>query len=192
MKQPENIKKRKNVMDDVVSELSSFLSGIEEKYGLGFDQIQRIIHDVEQARSLGKETIVKLSDNVPICIFRNDKLSILEAIVKYLRENIGMKYSEIATILKRDMGPIGVTYRNAKRKMPSRFVTTPSLPLPVAILKNRKLSVLENIVSFFRNKGMKYSEIASILNRNDRTIWTVSKRAELKLTGIGKKKSMIR
>ena len=44
MKQPENIKKRKNVMDDVVSELSSFLSGIEEKYGLGFGCINEIYY----------------------------------------------------------------------------------------------------------------------------------------------------
>ncbi|MCK5025353.1 MAG: hypothetical protein KAS15_02095, partial [Nanoarchaeota archaeon] len=54
------------------------------------------------------------------------------------------------------------------------------ISLPAAILANRKLSPLENIVSFFKNKGMRYSEIAAILNRDDRTIWTVSKRAELK------------
>ena len=180
MKHPKNNKISKDARDNIVSELNSFLSSIESKYNLSFDQIQHLLHDVEKIRHPDKKLTEKEENNIPTCIFNNNHLSCLEAIVKYLRENISLKYSEIAILLKRDVGPIGVTYRNAKKKMPTRFVITPGISLPAAILANRKLSPLENIVSFFKNKGMRYSEIAAILNRDDRTIWTVSKRAELK------------
>src|SRR3989344_7396155 len=57
---------------------------------------------------------------IPISIF-NKKLSAFEAIVKYLREELGMSYEQIASILKRNSGPIGVTYRNAKKKFPFKL-----------------------------------------------------------------------
>ena len=180
MKHPKNTKISKDTSDNAVAELNSFLSVIESKYNLNFDQIQHLLHDVEKIRYPDKKLVDKEEKNIPTCIFNNDKLSCLEAIVKYLRENINLKYSEIAILLKRDVGPIGVTYRNAKKKMPAKFIIKPCASLPTSTLANRKLSPLENIVSFFKNQGMRYSEIAALLNRNDRTIWTVSKRADIK------------
>jgi len=56
-----------------------------------------------------------------------------------------------------------------------------SIIMPSSIFRDRELSVLEAIVEFFKErKKMKYSEIARLLNRDDRTIWTAYKRAKEK------------
>ena len=56
-----------------------------------------------------------------------------------------------------------------------------SIVIPSSIFQDRELSVLEAMVEYFKEKkGMKYSEIARLLNRDDRTIWTSYKRAKEK------------
>jgi len=53
---------------------------------------------------------------------------------------------------------------------------------PLSILKNRKLAVLESIVKYLKEERKLYlHQIAQILNRNDRTIWTVYSRAKQKV-----------
>jgi len=64
--------------------------------------------------------------------------------------------------------------------MPSKK-TIPSLVIPSSIFQDRKLSVLEAMVEYFKEKkNLKYSEIARLLNRDDRTIWTSYQRAKQK------------
>lgn len=56
-----------------------------------------------------------------------------------------------------------------------------TISIPSSIFKDRKLSVLEVMAEYFKEvKGLKYSEIARLLNRDDRTIWTAYKRAKEK------------
>jgi hypothetical protein len=56
-----------------------------------------------------------------------------------------------------------------------------SLALPTSIFRDRDLSVLEAIVEYLKDKkNLRYSEIAQLLNRDDRTIWTSYKRAKQK------------
>jgi len=55
------------------------------------------------------------------------------------------------------------------------------LNIPSSIFQDRSLSVLEAMVEFFKEKKeMKYSEIARLLNRDDRTVWTAYQRAKEK------------
>ena len=57
------------------------------------------------------------------------------------------------------------------------------LSLPVGVLKDRNIAILESIVEYLKDiNNMKYSEIARLLNRDPRTIWTVYKRAKKKRT----------
>lgn len=123
---------------------------------------------------------VKEEVKVPISIFRNDYLSALETIVKYLRENLLLSFKQIASLSNRNEIALAVSYRNAKKKLAERFVEKEISPyhIPVSILQDRKLSVLENIVSYLKDTfGLTYHKIALLLNRNDRTIWTVYQRA---------------
>ena len=63
-----------------------------------------------------------------------------------------------------------------------------SIVIPSSIFQDRDLSVLEAIVEYFKEKKkMKYSQIARLLNRNDRTIWTAYKRAKEKRLKIKQK-----
>ena len=126
---------------------------------------------------------VKEEVKVPISVFKNDYLSSLENIVKYLRENLLLSFKQIASLTNRNQIALAVTYRNAKKKMESRFVVEEISPysIPVSILQDRNLSVLENIVSYLKdNFGLNYHSIAVLLNRDDRTVWTVYQRAKKK------------
>ena len=147
---------------------------LQEKQNLSFEQVVFILK--KRNESLKQES-------VPLSIFQNQKLSSLETITKYLKENKKLNYKQIANSLNRNYGSIAVTYRTAKKKFSVELKTTGKKSIPLNIFSDKKLSVLENIVFYLKNKyHMKYSEIADVLCKNQRTIWTVHKRAENKQT----------
>jgi len=56
--------------------------------------------------------------------------------------------------------------------------------IPSLVFTNRGLSVLEAMVVHLKEeRGMTYHAIAELLNRDDRTIWTVYNRASKKQGG---------
>ncbi len=150
----------------------SYLKG----QGLGSEEILSLISKALNVPS--KEEI-----SIPISVFNNEHLGSLEAIVKYLRENLLLSFKQIASLTNRNEIPLAVTYRNAKKKLEARFVVHEISPyaIPASILKDRNLSVLENIASYLKDTfGLNYHKIAVLLNRDDRTIWTVYQRARKK------------
>ena len=55
------------------------------------------------------------------------------------------------------------------------------IEIPTFLFKDRKVAVLEALVEYLKDhKGLTYHEIALLLNRDDRTIWTVYHRAKKK------------
>jgi len=55
------------------------------------------------------------------------------------------------------------------------------LQIPLSVLQDRSVAVLESIVEYLKEeKNLKYSEIATLLNRDQRTIWTVYNRVKKK------------
>lgn len=61
--------------------------------------------------------------------------------------------------------------------------------IPIEILNNRKLGMLESVTVFLKDKKkLTYSQIAKLLNRDDRTIWTSYNKAKKKLNKRGAKK----
>jgi len=141
--------------------------------GLSSEQI------IELANKLLKVPVEE-EVKVPISVFKNDKLGSLETIVKYLRENLLLSFKQIGALTNRNDIALAVSYRNAKRKLAEKFVVEEIAAyfIPVKILQDRNLSVLENIVSYLKDTfGLTYHKIALLLNRNDRTIWTVYQRA---------------
>jgi hypothetical protein len=60
--------------------------------------------------------------------------------------------------------------------------------IPSSIFLDRNISVLEVLVRYLKEqKKLKYHEIAVLLNRDDRTIWTCYNRALKKRGKLGKK-----
>ena len=53
--------------------------------------------------------------------------------------------------------------------------------IPIDVIRDRNFSIFESIVKFLKEKrSLSYHDIAVLLNRDDRTIWTVYNRARKK------------
>ena len=160
---------------DMEKKLLGMLSSLKEQ-GISPEQILGIV--TKALKVPAREEI-----KIPISVFKNDYLASLENIVKYLRENLLLSFKQIGALTNRNEIALAVTYRNAKKKLPAKFVVEEISPysIPVSVLKDRKLSVLENISSYLKDTfGLTYHSIAVLLNRDDRTIWTVYQRAKKK------------
>lgn len=119
--------------------------------------------------------------NIPIGIFSNDVLSSLEAIVKYLKEDLKLKFSKIAKLLNRSNKTIWTTYHNSLKKMPSPFgLVISNIMIPVSAFANRSFSTLESLVGFIKDLDYSNHEVALMLHLDDRTIWTVYDRVKKK------------
>ncbi len=53
---------------------------------------------------------------VPLKIFENRDIGVLESLVEYLKDEQGMRFSEIAKILNRHYNTIRTSYVKAKQK----------------------------------------------------------------------------
>jgi len=69
-----------------------------------------------------------------------------------------------------------------KKKLPSDIDIIPSLiAIPVSVLSDRSLATLEAVVEYLKEVlGLSYHEIAVLLKRDDRTVWTCYQRAKKK------------
>ncbi|MEK6943013.1 MAG: hypothetical protein AABX00_03050 [Nanoarchaeota archaeon] len=134
-------------------------------------------HDISAEEILQKKEIF-----IPIGIFNNDKLSCLENTVKYLKENLNLKFSRIAKLLNRSGKTIWTTYSNASKKFPGSFSDlSRNEMIPVSIISDRNLSTFESIVAFLKSKNHSNHEIAVMMQRDDRTIWSIYDRAKKKM-----------
>mgnify|MGYP001589047015 CR=1 FL=1 len=134
------------------------------------------IHDVTEQEILGKKEI-----SIPIGVFDNDVLSSLEAIVKYLKEDLKLKFSKIGKLLNRSNKTIWATYHKAAKKMPSSFgAISREIMIPVSAISNRSYSTLESVVRFIKDLDYSNHEVALMLHLDDRTIWTIYDRVKKK------------
>lgn len=121
-------------------------------------------------------------DSIPIHIFKNDTLSALESIVKYLKENKKLKNSKIAKKLNRNPKTIWATYHKAKQKQSKIFKEQEtSIKIPIKIFSNRNLSILEHIIKHLKEYyHLRNVDISKLLNRSSKTIWTTYHNADSK------------
>ncbi|MEM2018117.1 MAG: hypothetical protein QW585_02805 [Candidatus Pacearchaeota archaeon] len=144
------------------------IAEIKEKYNLTTEEIIRLLEEKKE--------------EIPVSIF-TENLGALEAVVKYMKEELKMNYSEIAKRLNRDERTIWVTYRNALKKKKEKLdVKATKFFVPISIFADRRLSILESLVRYLKEKNLTYAEIAKLLNRDQRNIWTINSRARKKLS----------
>ena len=150
----------------------------EDKIGL----ISYFINELKKLLDVAEhETFVRKEVSIPVGIFANDVLGSLEAIVKYLKEELKLKFSKIGRLLNRSNKTIWATYHNAAKKMPSSFgIVSRDIMIPVSAISNRSFSTLESIVGFIKDMDYTNHEVAEMLNLDDRTIWTVYDRVKKK------------
>lgn len=153
----------------------SFITGFQN-----FSASEKI-EIISKLLSLLREDLGKKEITIPIKVFDNNVLSCFEAVVKYLREVLKLRYVKIAELLNRNNKTIWVIYQKTKKKMPMPFSSLASdVNVPVSVFSDRKFTIFESLVSYLKNSGLKNHEIALLLNRDDRTIWTVYDRVKKK------------
>ncbi len=117
---------------------------------------------------------------LPDFIF-SKKISSLEAISKYLIEDCSLSIKEASLLLNRTNKNIWYAYNSSKKKLEKFNEKRIKFAIPITIFQNSNLSVLENIVAYLKDElCLAYSQIAKILHRDDRTIWTAYNKASKK------------
>ena len=154
--------------DKSLEALKLLLEHFKEQYNLSPEQLL----DIATGKSL--------QEGIPLSAFLNEKLSSLEIIVKYLKENIGKTYHEIAVLLNRDDRTIWSTYNNSLKKHKSGLVIKHTSELiPFSIFSSRKNSVLESLAIYMKeNLGYSFTEISELTLKDYQTVYTTYKRGK--------------
>lgn len=116
-----------------------------------------------------KENIV-----IPSSIF-NSKLSVFETVVRYLRDELRLGNKTISYYLGKSDKSIWQAYNNSIRKFKTKLDVKISFFIPISAFKGE--STLFSVVNYLKQDcKLSYHEIALMLKRDDRTIWTVYNR----------------
>ena len=152
-----------------------YLHRLKHEYKLSYEEVVELLTKAEQ--KLKKKEIL-----IPISVFDNKELSAFETLCKYLKEELKFSYHKSAILLRRDDRTIWASYNTALRKRKDKLVVRKSeISVPLSVFKDRKLSVLESLVKYLKeNYELRFSEIASLLNKDQRNIWTVYNRSKNK------------
>ena len=146
--------------------------------------ISNLIKAVREEYKISRKDILNLIEKefeIPVKIFTS-KLGALEAITKYMKENLNMGYKEIAERLNRDQRTIWTAYSKAVEKQKKPFeIKKAGIIIPLSAFKKDKLTILESIVVYLKRKNKKFVEIAELIERDQRNIWTIYSKAKKKL-----------
>ncbi len=165
-------------------EIISSLPGIDYK-----EFFYIFINHLKEDHKLSSKDVIdlftiKVSEKIriPVSVFDNGELSALETIVKYLKEELDLGYHKIALLLNRNDRTIWTTYNKALKKRKEKLtVKETRFFIPISIFKNRRLSVLEALVSYLKDEyKLSYHEISILINRDQRNVWTVYDRRRRK------------
>ncbi|MEK6943759.1 MAG: hypothetical protein AABX00_06885 [Nanoarchaeota archaeon] len=118
---------------------------------------------------------------VPLGILRDRSVTPLEAIVVYFK-NLGFSFKEISLMINRDPRTVWTVYQRTTKKKKGEYSENNSKLenisyIPLRIFKNRSVTALEAIILYLKDSGFSFKEISLLINRDQRTVWTVHQRA---------------
>ena len=150
--------------------------------------VEQLIKAITEEYGIKRKEVLNLvikEVEIPITIFSKE-LGALETLAKYMKENLNMSYKEISEKLNRNERTIWTAYKKATEKQKTPFeIKEARIMIPKSIFENRKLTTLESIVLYLKEKGFKFSEIAQMLERDQRNIWTTYSKAKKKIIDRG-------
>lgn len=190
------------IKDEIAQLVSDHLTA---KYQLSVHQLLEILAAHPSKETAQPERIQTVAEHgLPVVLFATEKLSGLEITVKYIKEELNKSITEIGALLNRSPKTIWTTYSIASKKVSGRFdvralqsdseltaklrAVAPhneleKINVPFSVIANRDLSVLESITQYLRNElHLSLNQIAVLLHRDNRTIWTVHHRAQKKMS----------
>ena len=180
--QRRKLKKRLKTRNKLLSsdELLNLDLILKKKYNLS---IEELLKETKE-KQIKEEIEIKSDIKIPLCIF-NKKLSPAESLCKYLKENKKLRFSEIAKLINRDERSIWTNYNNSVKKIKEKIKygkkTEEKILVSINIFADRRLSILESVVKYLKEREYRNYEIAELLGKDQRNIYTVHKRVEKKL-----------
>ncbi|MEK6919250.1 MAG: LamG-like jellyroll fold domain-containing protein [Nanoarchaeota archaeon] len=185
-------RKRKLKKDRMVRALSLIYEELREEYDQETSELaNKVLKQVKERTRLNNKQIYEITGartriEIPINIFTKE-IGGLEAISKYLKENLKMSYAEIGIAINRNEKTIWNAYAKAREKKAEPYITEESkIKIPIEELKTEKLTILEAIITNLKKQGLKYAEISRLLERDQRNIRTIEKNAEKKMNDFNK------
>ena len=182
-------KSRKIEDDKLLEALSLITDELKTEYSLNKKELTKVIISKLQRRyGVSNGEILEIIENkelqIPASIFSKE-LGALESLARYMKENLNMTYHNIAEKLERDERTIWASCKKSKEKQkePLKAMKT-DIMIPLSIFENKKLTILESAILYLKGKGMRFSEIGKLLERDERNIWTTYSRAIKKMRGI--------
>ena len=180
-------KNREKEGSPLILDRDSYLISLVNNESTILNESLEIIESIAKKHKLDPKQVIDLLENkekyiyLPISIFRS-KLGPLEAVVTYLKKNLNYSFSKIAKLLSRDETTIWTSYHNSIEKADLILDSKSDYIVPLSIFSARSISILEALCLYLRqNFNLSYTKIGSLLDRNERTIWTVVNRATKKL-----------
>jgi len=153
-------------LDKDIEKLTQVLDTVFSKYDLSPKEVLEALSKQKQ-------------DTLPLSVFSTKKLSVLEIVVKYLKENKEMRYSDIARLLNRDQRTIWVTYDNSLKKSKKKLFDKGGADIPISIFKDRRMPVLVSLVKYLKDDlDYSFSQISGFLNKNYQTVYTSYRRGD--------------
>lgn len=177
---------------EVLSKINELVKFIEQKTGKEFSDILSQIKKQE----LVQKNFLPLS----ILSVSSKKLGVAEAIVRFLKDSHGLDYKEISKIMHRSEGVVGVMYRTTLKKWPGALNPNTNAAdadnasynkqnyaketfVPLTIFSS-EFTAFESIIIYLKEKeSLRFSEIAKLTGRDQRTIWTIYNRIQKEKMG---------
>lgn len=171
------IRKRKEGKKKLIDRLDNILEDIKDEIFVDEKELTEILSErIKYQYTKNKDV------SIPLEIF-SKKLGALEALTKYMKENLEMRYSEIGRLLDRDERTVWSSYNKAKGKLGVSFVIESEMYMPLSEFDGSGLTVLEKVVVYLKdNMNKKYSETSEIIGRDQRNIRAVYIKAKSKLS----------
>ena len=150
----------------LLEKAKNLLAPLRKKYEINLDELFEAVEE---------------EITIPAGIF-NSNLTVLESTVKYLKENKNLSLRKISEIIDRDERNVWHIYNQSKKKNSRKLSSSKNkIWIPLSRLCDTNLSALESIVLYLKEELMLANrEIATLLCRDSRTIWTVYARARKK------------
>lgn len=138
---------------------------------------------IDSLLSQSKEDLVRIiiekeGHSIPVAVL-NSGLHPLQAVVRFLKDSQKLEIKHIAVLLNRNVQTIWTSYRLAKGKKAS--FSEKGIRIPLDVLFKNKNSILESTVYYLHNiHGMRMTDIAVILGKSIKTVWTCNNRYMIK------------
>ncbi len=166
--------------EELISELSRILDQLQKNYNL---------------KPTDALNLAEPKTDIPLSVFTTTR-GPLESLVIYLHVTIGLDFKSIAELLQRDYQTVWTSFKLGceKQAIPHSSViskevlqnislsSVDDIRVPLALFSTRKLSISESLVTHLHKAHrLSYKDIGLLLNRDQRTIWTMHSRAQKKV-----------